>query len=242
MRITLLDTTGSTNDEAYERLNAGDPGPVAVRARVQRAGRGRLSRAWASPEGGLWMTVGVVTTRRTPPCLPLRVALALWDAIAPVLDDNTRLRIKWPNDLLLDGLKCAGILCESRTLDRGRRCLLVGTGVNADFDPSVLPDHLRDTATTIRAATGTPVDVASLADRLAASVLRAVRAPENELTPAELRTLIDRLAYLDTPVSLRAPDGTDTRGVLEGLTPDGRAVLRTDRGLAFVSAGDVAPG
>lgn len=239
MRTILLDTVGSTNDEAYQRANAGEAMPFALRALEQHAGRGRLKRAWASPRGGVWMTVADVWHGPVHACMALRIAMAVWESLVPELDDPADLRVKWPNDLLLDGRKLAGVLCETRHYEAGTRCLLVGVGVNADFDEAHLPDDTRLPATTLRSALGRPVDADALAHRLGEAIGRTLGSRDRELDEGELRTLLDRLAFLDEKVRLHRLDGTVAEGRLEGLSPDGRAVIRSPRGLEFVEAGEV---
>ncbi|GAB4547451.1 MAG: hypothetical protein Tsb0013_07190 [Phycisphaerales bacterium] len=239
MQTVLLDRVGSTNDEAYVRAQAGARLPIVVRAHQQDAGRGRLSRAWTSPPGGVWMTVASAWTEPIPPCTALRIALAAWRAVAHELDRPDTLRIKWPNDLLLDGSKIAGVLCESKPLAPDVRCLLVGVGINADFDADQLPSGTRLPATSLRTALGRPIDADTLADRLARSIVETLNQRSPTLHQSELALLIEHLAFRDQSITLSRLDGTSVTGRLEGLAPDGRAVIRAQSGLAFVSAGEI---
>jgi BirA family transcriptional regulator, biotin operon repressor / biotin---[acetyl-CoA-carboxylase] ligase len=132
--LVALDAVDGTNAEARRRAEQGAPHLTLVWAQEQLAGRGRRGRAWASPRGNLYATL----------LLRPRVPIALWgqlsfvDAVAlrqalvahlPELD--ARLRLKWPNDLLLDGRKLSGTLLEASGAD----WVLIGTGVNLASHP-----------------------------------------------------------------------------------------------------------
>ncbi|WP_193105263.1 biotin--[acetyl-CoA-carboxylase] ligase [Brachybacterium sp. FME24] len=130
-RIIRLGTVTSTQDEAAQRLVAGEAVPFALTAREQRAGRGRLGRRFASPDGGnVYLTyvhrTGLDLERRT--WFPLAAGLAAVDALSAVVGtDGVRLGLKWPNDLHTeDGRKLGGILVEGR----GPDAVLIGIGLN----------------------------------------------------------------------------------------------------------------
>lgn len=108
-----VDSVSSTQDVLAEFALRGDPAGTAVLAAEQTAGRGRRGRNWLSPRGGLWLSV--LCRPATEPAievLSLRVALA----VARVIEShapNVALELKWPNDLMLEGRKLGGILCEA---------------------------------------------------------------------------------------------------------------------------------
>jgi BirA family transcriptional regulator, biotin operon repressor / biotin---[acetyl-CoA-carboxylase] ligase len=135
--IIVLAETTSTNDEARRLAEAGETGPVWITARRQSHGRGRRGRAWSSGQGNLAATL--LTTIRLPPAEAAQVsfvaALAVADVIrslAPAAD----VRLKWPNDVLLDGRKAAGILVESGARDDGGLWLAIGVGINLASAPA----------------------------------------------------------------------------------------------------------
>jgi BirA family biotin operon repressor/biotin-[acetyl-CoA-carboxylase] ligase len=241
MRIVTLDRAGSTNDEVMARAEAGEALPFAVQALEQDAGRGRLGRGWASPRGGVWLSAGERWEGVVPGSVALRAAVAVLDAVAPELPagEGARLTIKWPNDLLLDGEKIAGVLCERRALADGAACLVIGVGINADFDAASLPSNVRTPATTLRTALGRPIDAEALAARLALSLSAVIRRAAEPLEPDEVRAVVDRLAYLEEPVRFSRLDGAAVEGTLAGLAPDGRAGVRVAERIEWVSAGDV---
>ncbi len=132
-RLHHLAAVGSTNDEAKTLARAGAPAGTLVWAGEQTAGRGRRGRAWASPPGNLYLSLVLRPdgTAAEAAQLGFVVALGLGDALAALAGPALRLRYKWPNDILADGGKLAGILLESETDAGGRIDFVVaGTGVN----------------------------------------------------------------------------------------------------------------
>jgi BirA family biotin operon repressor/biotin-[acetyl-CoA-carboxylase] ligase len=123
-----LRTTSSTNDRARELALAGAPHGTLVTAGEQTAGRGRQGRSWSAPAGRALLASLVV--RDPPALLPLAAAVAVADAV------GSAATIKWPNDVLLDGGKVAGILAEGRPQ---QGWAVLGIGVNVAVDPATLP-------------------------------------------------------------------------------------------------------
>jgi BirA family biotin operon repressor/biotin-[acetyl-CoA-carboxylase] ligase len=161
--IVSLDVVGSTNDWMAERAAAGAPDGLWVRADRQSSGRGRRGRAWASDAGNVFATVlcRPRTEEGPPQQLSFVAALALDETLQRWLPAE-RLGLKWPNDVLLDGAKCSGILLEGVA-----GATIVGIGVN-------LTHHPLDTdrpATSLAAAGVAPPTAAAfvevLADRFA---------------------------------------------------------------------------
>tara|TARA_E500000305_G_scaffold28357_1_gene21577 strand:- start:866 stop:1624 length:759 start_codon:yes stop_codon:yes gene_type:complete len=150
-RILGYDSVSSTNDEADRLAQDGAPDRTLVWARSQNSGRGRLGRSWVSPEGNLY------TTALLDPGVPLGrlqelsfvASLAVHDTVSGLLlDPDTDLVLKWPNDVLLGGAKISGILTETRV--RGDHVVaLLGVGINlahapdaARYPTTALADHL----------------------------------------------------------------------------------------------------
>tara|TARA_R110000868_G_scaffold56953_2_gene176318 strand:+ start:2427 stop:3179 length:753 start_codon:yes stop_codon:yes gene_type:complete len=137
-RIEWLETTGSTNAEARDRAVAGERGPLWVAAQRQTAGRGRRGRAWDSLDGNLFAS-GLYTVD-CPPGKAAQLSFVAALAVAAVCDaalgDTTRTRLKWPNDVLVDGRKIAGILLESGAAPGGGLWLAIGIGINLVAAPA----------------------------------------------------------------------------------------------------------
>ena len=135
-RLVALDSVGSTNDEAARLADAGAPEGTVVWAREQTGGRGRRGRAWASPVGNLY-----TSTILRPDCPAARAAelgfvSAL--AVADIVPPGRAVRVKWPNDVLVDGGKIAGILLESAIAQTGAvQHVIAGIGINVGFAPQL---------------------------------------------------------------------------------------------------------
>ena len=135
-RLVALDSVGSTNDEAGRLADAGAAEGTVVWARQQTGGRGRRGRTWASPPGNLYSS-----TVLRPACPAARAAelgfvCAL--AVADVVPPGRSVRLKWPNDVLVDGGKVAGILLESAIGEGGRaEHVVAGIGINIGFAPQL---------------------------------------------------------------------------------------------------------
>jgi BirA family biotin operon repressor/biotin-[acetyl-CoA-carboxylase] ligase len=148
-----FDSLGSTQDAAREAVRAGAPGNSMFVADYQSAGRGRQGRAWIAPPGAA-LTLSMVfrDTASTPLRWTTLASVALVEAILDVQMDLDA-AIKWPNDVVLNGRKVAGILAETMW-DGVELVAIVGVGVNVNTDaPDLLP-----MATSLRLAHGHPVD------------------------------------------------------------------------------------
>jgi BirA family biotin operon repressor/biotin-[acetyl-CoA-carboxylase] ligase len=127
-----FDTVSSTQDECWARVQSGAPSGTVISADVQTKGRGRQGRVWDNPPGNLAATLAwALAPGDTPGHYSFIVAVALARAVRTVIADPSALSIKWPNDLLLNGVKCAGILIESPD----PKWILIGTGVNIAYAP-----------------------------------------------------------------------------------------------------------
>lgn len=154
-RLHYEETVDSTNRVAVELAQGGAPEGTVVLADHQTAGRGRLQRSWQSPPGcNLYFSV--ILRPAIPPHDASQVTLVAGVAVAEALSAvcPERVRIKWPNDLLIGGRKVCGILTETRMAAGGIDSIIVGVGLNvniqrADFNPA----H-RETATSLREETG----------------------------------------------------------------------------------------
>jgi BirA family transcriptional regulator, biotin operon repressor / biotin---[acetyl-CoA-carboxylase] ligase len=243
MRCVHFDVTDSTNTQA-RRLAAEYPGQrVLVTAGEQSAGRGRMGRTWHSPRGGAWMTL--VWPLQAPPgayaAASLVAGLATLRALREVAPQcATRLRVKWPNDLLLDGRKVAGILCEQvATGTSGTALLLVGVGVNVDFDPATLGPDLRHPATTLRTAMDQAMSVDAVVDVVARRLVDALTELEQlGLSNSILQELRDHLAHAETVQTFNR-GGQLVTGRVVGIDSAGRLVLACEGGEVALESGEL---
>ena len=168
-RLHLRATT-STNDRARELAHAGAPHGTLVTAAEQTAGRGRQGRTWSAPPGSTLLLS--VVLRDPPALLPLAAALAVAEVA------GARAQIKWPNDVLLDGRKVAGILAEGRPQDGWA---VLGVGLNVALRIEDLPPDLHDTAGTLGLGRA---DLEPILERLLAALERTLALDEARLLDA----------------------------------------------------------
>ena len=206
----------STNARARELAGAGAPHGTVVTAAEQSAGRGRQGRAWTAASGRSLLCSVLV---RDPPAL---VPLAAGIAVAEVVGPDAR--IKWPNDVLVEGRKIAGILVESRPQERWA---VVGIGLNVALRASDFPAELRSRAGTLGLE---PEAIEPTLDALLGHLEHWIRAPEDRL----LGAVRERDALRGREV--RWAGG---HGVGAGIDSAGRLVVRTDAGTVALDAGEV---
>jgi BirA family transcriptional regulator, biotin operon repressor / biotin---[acetyl-CoA-carboxylase] ligase len=239
VRLVVHDTVGSTNAEALALARAGDAGPLWVTARRQTAGRGRGGRTWVSEPGNLYASL--LLTDPSPPAqapeLSFVSALALHDALADLAPElERRLAFKWPNDLLANGAKIAGILVEGETAARGF-AVAIGIGVNCSRHPS-------DTsyASTDLAALGFELAPAAVFRALSATFVRRLRQWERGAGFAAVRRdWLARAGGVGEPIRVRTGRG-QLDGIFAALDPTGRLVLTVPDGTTHViGAGEVFP-
>ncbi|MCE2516817.1 MAG: biotin--[acetyl-CoA-carboxylase] ligase [Alphaproteobacteria bacterium] len=232
--ITHLDVVTSTSDHLREALAANAPEGTAFRANVQTKGRGRQGRDWQSPAGNLYVSILLKPQRPMAewPSLSLITALALRDAMMTfrAADD---LALKWPNDLLYRGDKCAGLLLE---VEDG--AILLGCGVNLDAEPVAVdgwqagslnrdPDLPNVSAAAL---------MAELETRLVARYNRWNRSGFAE----QLDDWHDAAAHLGQTLKIDLGAGAPLVGQFTTLNPDGSLCLRTADGVDhMITAGEV---
>ena len=235
--LIALDEVGSTNDEAKERAVAGALEGTVVWARQQRAGRGRRGRIWESPPGNLYLSVLL-----RPSCEARRVAQLSFVAALAVLDlvDGLlpgRARCKWPNDILVDGGKVAGILLESALQSDGRvDWVVLGIGVNLVGHPGLEGPVPSTSLVAAGASTIAPEDALP---PLLAALTRRRSEWGTEGFKAVRRAWLDRAHGLGGPVTV-ASGGEKLTGTFEGLDEEGALMLaREGADSRSISAGDV---
>lgn len=217
--LEVVGETGSTNADL--RRSAADgaaPGQVLVAGR-QNAGRGRRGRVWASPAGGLWISVLDRVAERSAPLAGLAAAVAAAEAVEdaggpPVL-------VKWPNDLLLAGGKLGGVLVERWPAPPPRPDTVIGLGMNVNCCPADLPATTDPPPASLQARTGRAWSLPALAAAWLARLAGALAEAPAALTARAAR----RLAWRGETVRLETESGAE-EGVLDGLEPDGGLRLR----------------
>jgi BirA family transcriptional regulator, biotin operon repressor / biotin---[acetyl-CoA-carboxylase] ligase len=236
-RLDVVERTGSTNADLLARAGTGEDiaGAVLI-AEHQTAGRGRNGRVWSSPGSQLTMSVGVDCGDVPPDAwgwLPLATGVAVVDAVAAVA--GVKAGLKWPNDVLADGRKLAGILTE---VAPAQRYIVAGIGLNVTLRPDEVPDAEATSLRTLGAETRDR-------DRLVRALLqelgsrierwRAANGADADLI-ADYRA---RSVTIGSAVRAILPGGREVLGVARSIDEQGRLHIESDTGTVAVSAGDV---
>lgn len=235
--LVHLATVGSTMDEARRMAEAGaDHGTVVV-ADEQTQGRGRLDRTWFSPRGSLMATL--VLRPWMPPhvlsLLTLAAGLSLARSMEKLLGAPARL--KWPNDVWLEGKKVAGILTESRFEGNRARFVLLGLGVNGDARATEFPAELRPVATSLSEWAGRHVCLPALLKIFLEDFEHEWTELEAGRTDPLLGAAARRSVVLQRRVRVETPQGT-VEGRAVGLGPQGQLLVDAQGTRHEISVGD----
>jgi BirA family biotin operon repressor/biotin-[acetyl-CoA-carboxylase] ligase len=236
--LVVLESTASTNDDAWQALGERGDG-VAVVALAQTHGRGRAGRGWQQVPGkGLALSVALRLgwDVRQAGVIPLAAGLAA--ANATIALGVSGARLKWPNDVLVNGRKLAGVLCEVRRV-AGSEHVVIGVGMNVLHAREDFAPELRDTATSL-AMEGSGANL----EDAAAEFMNRLEPLWDELAAghraAVLAAWSARAPHWGEWLRVHTPAGV-VEGTAQRLDADGGLVLRTADGLeTTVLAGDVA--
>jgi BirA family biotin operon repressor/biotin-[acetyl-CoA-carboxylase] ligase len=227
--IEYHDAIDSTNDRARELASQGAADVVVV-SDEQTGGRGRLERGWASPSGGIWLSI-VVRPRLPPAHAPVLTLAAAVATAKAAREAGVDAGIKWPNDVLVTEngeSKLAGILTEMEGEAGRANWVVVGIGINANVEAEDLPPD----ATSLLEQRGEPVDRRVFVQRLLEAFDDLRHDPENVLPEWRALSLtLGRRVKVDTP------DG-DVVGEAIDVAFPGKLVLQTDEGRTSVNVGD----
>jgi BirA family transcriptional regulator, biotin operon repressor / biotin---[acetyl-CoA-carboxylase] ligase len=213
---THLRSVGSTSDRARELAEAGAPHGALVTADEQTAGRGRHGRSWVTPPGVA--IAASLILREWDSLLSLRAGLAVADVAGP------EAKVKWPNDVWLDGRKVAGVLVETRN---GSEWAVLGIGVNVALDPATLPPEVAEIAGTL----GRPPEAVEAAlEELLAALERRLAQPAADAL-ADLRA---RDALLGRRVRYASGEG-----VAAGVDESGALLVESAGATVPVTTGEV---
>jgi len=239
LTLELLPESPSTNQVAADRARAGAPDGLLVVADHQTAGRGRLDRTWETPAGAA-ITFSLVLRPTVPatswPWLPLLTGHTVAKALTSF---GYEARVKWPNDVLIDGRKVAGILVERIDTDGGPAAI-VGVGINVSTTAEELPVP---TATSLEVA---HPDLTPTREGVLLGVVAAVRegydawqAGGSEAAARLASSYVAHCATVGQDVRVDLPGGTAIAGRAVDVDIDGRLVVETADGVEKVGAGDV---
>ncbi len=231
--ITVVDTTDSTMDDAAAASRDGAPDGHVVVADRQTSGRGAHGRHWESPAGtDLYLSIVArpEVDASAMPLITLAAGLGVRDTVHEFLPDR-RVTVKWPNDIWIDGRKCAGILVESRMLGNRMDSVIIGIGLNVNR--AEWPPELESIATSLRLQRdgGAALERGDVLVTLLEHVERWVGLFVRDGATVLVDALRPHLALIGETV--RWGEGS---GVFEGIDPSGAALVRTGDGLLSLRA------
>ena len=238
MVLSEIDSTNAFAAREYASMT----GPTWVLALRQTAGRGRRGRAWSDPGGNFAATLVLFPKGEAPDQMALRsfiAALALYDAFSAVIGQTAPFALKWPNDVLLNGAKVAGILLETIALGHGAYGLAIGIGVNLAHAPNAA-DLPADAIAPVSLAeqTGVVIDPETFLSQLAQSY-EHFEAQFRTQGFAPIRTAwLARAAKLGERITARTQK-LEISGIFETIDEQGQLILSTERGQHVIAAADV---
>ncbi|TNF45986.1 biotin--[acetyl-CoA-carboxylase] ligase [bacterium] len=225
----------STSDLVKEMADMGAPEWTTVVAQSQSAGRGRMGRPWHSPRGNLYLSV-LLKPEILSSELPRMSILASLAVFMAIFRENSPLNLKWPNDILLNGRKIAGVLLEGRTQNDRVEYVVVGLGINMKLDDVHLPPDL-----TGRVASVHEIDqdlkVNDLIILLEKNLIKYCRSYRGRDWSAA-RTEWLRYAIGETKCQI-GDSNEKLTGRPVDMTDEGWLVLDTDQGLVTLRSGDL---
>jgi len=249
--ILVFEETASTNDVCEQLMRSGGRDGLVVFAESQTHGRGRRGRVWTSPRGkGLWFSVLLRPQLPTPAAQRITVAASVAVALAMRETSGLNARIKWPNDVTVQGKKLAGILVETSTCIEqstnkvdgsapSGQGVILGIGINVNCQQDEFPPELAEIATSLQMATGK----AQNRPALAAATLRALD-QWYRAALTEFDTVTDEWARLSTTLGKQISVTVGTRrieGCAQALDGDGALLVRKDNGhVERMLGGDLA--
>jgi BirA family biotin operon repressor/biotin-[acetyl-CoA-carboxylase] ligase len=225
-KVLVYEQVSSTNDLAAEQARTPGNAGLVIFAEEQTAGRGRGGAKWHSARGdSLLFSVVLTDCAIDSELLSLTCAVAVAEAIGHVGGDQAAIR--WPNDIMLDGRKVAGILLESRP-DRTGRTYIVGIGVNCHQARESFPADLQATATSLDLVAGTRCERVTVAKRLLTSLDHWLR-----VAARSKKQVIETWSRLSTQLGQRVALSYNQKrftGHCIGVDPEKGLILQLDHG------------
>lgn len=225
--IHYFKETESTNTIAREIANTVEEGVVVI-AESQTQGRGRLGRKWLSPEGGIWLSI--ILKPRIQPLYAPRITLLAGVSVAKTIRSlGLSAKIKWPNDILINGKKVCGILTEiGAEMDMVDYCV-VGIGIDANVDTESFPEEFRESSTSLKKELGHEINRVEFVQRLLSEFESLYLKFQNEGFPSILEEWRNMSATIGEWVKITTQTKT-IYGEAIGVDNEGALILETGEG------------
>lgn len=240
-KLTIVDVTGSTNDDLLEAGKQGAPHGTGLAARAQTAGRGRRGHKWDSTVGNLLLSI--VLRPCVNPAKFSGIAAVSGLAVLEALEKQglaNEIRLKWPNDLVARGRKLGGILVEAARDNEGKPFAVCGIGVNVNYTPQEVPDgglaaiglsDLNESVPTVNMLLDEVYHAVIDAVDAWAERLNAMEEDAGPLAPVH-GEYVTHLNWIGEHVIARSPAGDElARGIFKTVDGFGRACIETEGGL-----------
>lgn len=240
-KLTIVDVTGSTNDDLLEAGKQGAPHGTGLAARAQTAGRGRRGHKWDSTVGNLLLSI--VLRPCVNPAKFSGLAAVSGLAVLEALEKQglaNEIRLKWPNDLVARGRKLGGILIEAARDNEGKPFAVCGIGVNVNYTPQEVPDgglaaiglsDLNESVPTVNMLLDEVYHAVIDAVDAWAERLNAMEEDGGPLAPVH-GEYVTHLNWIGEHVIARSPAGDElARGIFKTVDGFGRACIETEGGL-----------
>ncbi len=239
--LRYLPEADSTNEVALEQGRKGAATGLVIVARHQSAGRGRLGKTWlSSPGAGLYFSVIL------RPMLPLeelaRVTLSAGEAVAEALEDSCRQKVmlKWPNDIVIGGRKCGGILAESDISNVASPLVVLGIGLNLQRPENGYPPEIAERAGALADFSQASLEQGRLLEELLSNIDRVLAELEQQGWPAIRQRWQQRDITLGRRLTWVTAAGALITGVSQGIDDQGLLFIKDDSGVLHeVLSGDV---
>lgn len=239
----ILDDTTSTNIQAHIWAQENAPFASMIIAKKQTKGRGRLGRKWSSPMGGIWMSSILYT--KLPllkiQSITLLTAIAVSKAIEEICMGIT-LKIKWPNDILLNNKKLCGILVESASDIDEVKYIISGIGINANVDMIMMPDEIKQTAASLKSS-GFNINRAELAAKINDNLIDIM----NEFNEnGEIDGMYDyyssHLAWMGEIIDIKGSYSSEIvdTGRIMGINEKGELEIENDGIIKSITSGELS--
>lgn len=240
-KLTIVDVTGSTNDDLLEAGKQGAPHGTGLAARAQTAGRGRRGHKWDSTVGNLLLSIVLCPCVNPAKFSGLAAVSGL--AVLEALEKQglaNEIRLKWPNDLVARGRKLGGILVEAARDNEGKPFAVCGIGVNVNYTPQEVPDgglaaiglsDLNESVPTVNMLLDEVYHAVIDAVDAWAERLNAMEEDGGPLAPVH-GEYVTHLNWIGEHVIARSPAGDElARGIFKTVDGFGRACIETEGGL-----------